>query len=160
LFCLREPSEEDVRRFISQQQHSVFSYSEVGTSATDVPSRYNADRNRVFLGRGEGTWRRATEAIREWQMFNMPWVRLYSPTTPIEVGATVAVLVQHFGFYSLNAARIVYVVDEDGPICRYGFAYGTLDILCPGGFREVSRKHRKPRWLPRRAGSERAFRCN
>ena len=126
MFCLREPSEEDVRRFISQQQHSVFSYSEVGASATDVPSRYNADRNRVFLGRGEGTWRRATEAIREWQMFNMPWVRLYSPTTPIEVGATVAVLVQHFGFYSLNAARIVYVVDEDGPICRYGFAYGTL----------------------------------
>jgi uncharacterized protein (UPF0548 family) len=59
-------------------------------------------------------------------MFNMSWVRLYSPTTPIEVGATVAVLVRHFGFYSLNAARIVYVVDEDGPICRYGFAYGTL----------------------------------
>ncbi len=91
-----------------------------------MPSRYNVDHNRVFLGRGEGTWRRATEAIREWQMFNMPWVRLYSPTTPIEVGATVAVLVQHFGFYSLNAARIVYVVDEVGPICRYGFAYGTL----------------------------------
>ena len=126
MFCLREPSEEDVRRFISRQQHSVFSYSEVGASENDVPSRYNVDHNRVFLGRGEGTWRRATEAIREWQMFNMSWVRLYSPTTPIEVGATVAVLVRHFGFYSLNAARIVYVVDEDGPICRYGFAYGTL----------------------------------
>lgn len=126
MFCLREPSEEDVRRFISQQQHSVFSYSEVGASETNVPSRYNVDHNRVFLGRGEGTWRRAAEAIREWQMFNMPWVRLYSRTTPIEVGATVAVLVQHFGFYSLNAARIVYVVDRDGPICRYGFAYGTL----------------------------------
>jgi uncharacterized protein (UPF0548 family) len=91
-----------------------------------VPSGYNVDHNRVFLGRGEGTWRRATEAIREWQMFNMPWVRVYSPTTPIAAGATVAVLVQHFGFCSLNAARIVYVVDEDGPICRYGFAYGTL----------------------------------
>lgn len=126
MFCLREPSEEDVRKFISQQQHSVFSYSEVGASATDVPSRYNVDHNRVFLGRGESTWGRATEAIREWQMFNMPWVRLYSPTTPIEVGATVAVLVRHYGFYSLNAARIVYVVDEGGPICRYGFAYGTL----------------------------------
>ena len=126
MFCLREPSEDDVRRFISQQQRSVFSYSEVGASATKVPNRYNIDRNRVLLGRGEGTWRRATEAIREWQMFNMPWVCLCWPTTPIEVGATVAVLVQHFGFYSLNAARIVYVVDEDGPICRYGFAYGTL----------------------------------
>lgn len=126
LFCLREPSEKGVRRFISQQQHSVFSYSEVGASATEVPNRYNVDRNRILLGRGEGTWRRATEAIREWQMFNMPWVHLCWPTTPIEVGATVAVLVRHCGFYSLNAARIVYVVDEDGPIRRYGFAYGTL----------------------------------
>jgi uncharacterized protein (UPF0548 family) len=126
LFCLREPTEEDVRRFISQQQHSVFSYPEVGATETDVPSRYNIDHNRVFLGRGKVTWRRATETIRGWQMFNMPWVRLYSPTTPVEVGATVAVLVQHFGFYSLNAARIVYVVDEEGPVSRYGFAYGTL----------------------------------
>jgi uncharacterized protein DUF1990 len=116
LFCLKEPSEEDLRGFISRQQHSVFSYSEVGASETDVPSGYNVDRNRVFLGTGEGTWHQAIEAIREWQMFNIPWVRLYSPTTPIEAGATVAVLVRHFGFYSLNAARIVYVVDEDGPI--------------------------------------------
>ncbi len=38
----------------------------------------------------------------------------------------VAISVEHFGFHSLNAARIVYVVDDDGPICRYGFAYGTL----------------------------------
>jgi uncharacterized protein (UPF0548 family) len=59
-------------------------------------------------------------------MFNMPWVRLHWPTTPIQVGANVAVVVHHFGFYSLNAARIVYVVNDDGPIARYGFAYGTL----------------------------------
>jgi len=67
------------------------------------------------------------EAIRAWQMFNLPWVRLYWPTTPIRVGETVAVLVRHFGFYSLNATRIVYVVDEERPQARsYGFAYGTL----------------------------------
>ena len=128
MFCLREPLEEDIRRFISQQQYSVFSYSEGGASATEVPGRYNVDRNRILLGRGEGTWRRATEAIRQWQMFNMPWVRLCWPTTPIAVGTTVAVLLQHYGFYSLNAVRIVYVVDdEDGPVRRYGFAYGTLE---------------------------------
>jgi uncharacterized protein (UPF0548 family) len=34
--------------------------------------------------------------------------------------------VRHFGFYSLNACRIVYVVDEKGPLTRFGFAYGTL----------------------------------
>jgi uncharacterized protein (UPF0548 family) len=126
LFRLRKPSEEDVRAFISQQQHSGFSYPEVGASANDIPNRYNVDRNRALLGTGEATWRRAREAIRGWQMFNMPRVRLCWPTTPIEVGATVAISVEHFGFHSLNAARIVYVVDDDGPVCRYGFAYGTL----------------------------------
>lgn len=126
LFHLRKPSEEDIRAFISQQQRSAFSYPEVGTSANDLPNRYNVDRNRILLGKDEGTWHRATEAIRGWKMFDMPWLRLYWPTTPIEVGATVAILVQHFGFYSLNAARIVYVVNDDGPTSRFGFAYGTL----------------------------------
>ena len=64
-------------------------------------------------------------------MFNIPWLRLYWPDTPIQVGAVVAVSVRHFGFFSLNACRIVYVVDEDGavmnePVSRFGFAYGTL----------------------------------
>jgi uncharacterized protein (UPF0548 family) len=127
VFCLRAPSEEEVRQFLAQQQHSSFSYPEVGASAGNVPSSYNVDRNRILLGEGEATWHRAIEAIRTWQMFNMPWIRLFWPTTPIRVGEIVAVLVRHFGFYSLNAARIVYVVNEDGPPVRsYGFAYGTL----------------------------------
>ena len=126
MFCLRAPSEGDVREFISQQERSVFSYPEVGASASDVPNRYNVDSNRVLLGRGEPTWHRAVDAIRGWQMFNITWLRLYWPTTPIQVGANVAVLVHHFGFYSLNPCRIVYVVNEDGPTARYGFAYGTL----------------------------------
>ena len=56
-------------------------------------------------------------------MFDFPWVELCWPDTPIEVGNVVAILVKHFGFYSLNAARIVYVIDEPN---RFGFAYGTL----------------------------------
>ena len=126
MFRLRKPSEQDVREFISHQQRAAFSYPEVGASANDLPNRYNIDNNRILLGGGESTWHRAIEAVRGWQMFNMPWLHVYWPTTPIEVGATVAILVQHFGFYSLNAARIVYVVNDDGPISRYGFAYGTL----------------------------------
>jgi uncharacterized protein (UPF0548 family) len=33
---------------------------------------------------------------------------------------------KHFGFWSLNFCRIVYVIEEDGPVRRFGFAYGTL----------------------------------
>jgi uncharacterized protein (UPF0548 family) len=125
-FRLAAPTEDEIRRFISKQKGSGFSYPEIGASATTAPRGYNVDHNRIQLGRGEATWQRAVEGIRAWKMFSMPWVNLHWPSARIVVGTDVAVSVRHFGFYSLNACRIVYVVDEEGPLRRFGFAYGTL----------------------------------
>jgi hypothetical protein len=36
------------------------------------------------------------------------------------------VIARLLGLWWLNACRIVYVVDEAGPVQRFGFAYGTL----------------------------------
>jgi uncharacterized protein (UPF0548 family) len=131
LFRLTAPSDDEVRRFIANQEHAELSYSEVGASGGTVPAGYNVDRNRIELGSGERVWQRAVAAVRAWRMFSIPWLRLYWPDTPIQVGAVVALSVRHFGFFSLNACRIIYVVDEDGaptntPVSRLGFAYGTL----------------------------------
>ncbi len=131
MFRLTQPPDDEVRRFIAKQEHAELTYPEVGASADSVPGGYTVDRNRIELGLGERVWERAVAAVRAWQMFNIPWLRLYWPDTPIQVGAVVAVSVRHFGFYSLNACRIVYVVDEDcavtnPPVSRFGFAYGTL----------------------------------
>jgi uncharacterized protein (UPF0548 family) len=39
----------------------------------------------------------------------------------------VGVLGLHFGLWSLNACRIVYVIEEEASLLkRYGFAFGTL----------------------------------
>jgi uncharacterized protein (UPF0548 family) len=59
-------------------------------------------------------------------MFDLGWCRVYPPDAAVEEGTTVAVVIKHFGFWSLNACRIVYVLEEQGDIQRYGFAYGTL----------------------------------
>ncbi|HLA09180.1 MAG TPA: DUF1990 domain-containing protein [Pyrinomonadaceae bacterium] len=37
-----------------------------------------------------------------------------------------AVKAHTLGIWTLNAARIVYVVNETGDVNRFGFAYGTL----------------------------------
>ena len=126
MFSLTAPREDEVRRFISKQKDSSFSYPDVGASATAVPAGYNLDHNRVQLGRGENTWQRALGAIRAWRMFSMPWMNLHWQSAPIVVGTDIAVSLHHFGFYSLNACRIVYLVDEEGAVKRFGFAYGTL----------------------------------
>jgi uncharacterized protein (UPF0548 family) len=59
-------------------------------------------------------------------MFDTGWIDLCWPDAPIRVGSTVAVVARHYGFWSLNASRVVYVVDDRGAQPRFGFAYGTL----------------------------------
>lgn len=91
-----------------------------------APSGYKADHNRIELGKGAAIFARAIEAVRNWKMFDLGWVKLFRSNAPIEVGTTVCVRVHHFGFWSLNACRIVYVINENEAIERFGFAYGTL----------------------------------
>ena len=127
-FMLHEPSGDEVRRFLSSQKDLPFSYEEVGATREGfAPQGYVTDRYRVRLGEGPGTYEGAKEALRAWKQFDLDWVRLLPQWTPVEVGATVGVLARHLGFWSLNPARIVYLVEEasDG-VERSGFGYGTL----------------------------------
>jgi uncharacterized protein (UPF0548 family) len=126
MFCFTEPSSEVIREVLSAQKSSRFSYKHVGASRTEAPSGYVLDHNRIQLGEGPIAFDRAKNAIRQWKMFDISWLQLFSPDTPIVEGATVAIAVSHLGFWSLNAARIVYTVEEHGAVERYGFAYGTL----------------------------------
>lgn len=127
MFLLREPSDDAVRRFLSSQKDLPFSYGEVGASRKDAPPRgYAVDRYRVKLGKGSEAYRRAKEALGAWRQFDLGWVCLLPPDTPIQVGATVGVLARHYGFWSLNSARIVYLIEVSGEVERFGFGYGTL----------------------------------
>lgn len=135
MFLLTRPDSGMIDRFISMAGGSAFSYHEVeATRSSVVPPGLNADHNRVKLGTGPAAFAAATDAVRRWKMFEFDWVRLFSTDTPIETGRTVAILVRHFGFYSLNAARIVYTIDEQiDALKRFGFAYGTLDDHAEAG---------------------------
>lgn len=126
MFLLTKPSEDRIKRFIDSQRDLPFSYPEVGATLSSPPAHYTLDHNRIDIGRGAEVFNRAIGAIRRWKMFDMPWIRLCWPDSEIEVGTTVAVLAQHLGFFSLNACRIVLVIDTDDAIKRFGFAYGTL----------------------------------
>src|SRR3984893_9445101 len=126
MFCSSKPNRSSILAFISAQLNQQFSYPEVGYSRQSAPTGYSVDHNRIKLGQGADTFERAKRAVRQWKMFDFPWIHLCWPETPIEPGATVAVLVSHLGFWSMNACRIVYVIEEEDPFEQYGFAYGTL----------------------------------
>src|SRR5689334_2355778 len=133
MFTLTEPTESDIAKFVSAQSKLPFSYSEVGAALADrtvTPRGYNVDHNRVQLGRGAEVYERAVAALKQWRQFDLGWVSIVPRRVKIEKDATVAVKAWACGMWSLNACRVVYVVDEAAaaahPIIRFGFAYGTL----------------------------------
>jgi uncharacterized protein (UPF0548 family) len=123
MFKISEPTERDVEEFIAGRRSLPFTYPEVGATNTTPPAGYNLDHNRMRLGEGEATYQRAVEALRNWQQFDLGWVTIVPRGVVIETGAIVAVKARAFGTWSLNACRVVYVIDEPR---RFGFAYGTL----------------------------------
>jgi uncharacterized protein (UPF0548 family) len=126
MFLLTEPSAQVVSEFIARQRDSTFSYVEAGATREIPPPGYTIDHNRIQLGNGEQDYQRAVGALCEWRQFDLGWVTIVPSGVALEVGATVAVKARAFGSWSLSAARVVYLIDEDGPVTRFGFAYGTL----------------------------------
>jgi uncharacterized protein (UPF0548 family) len=123
MFSLRKPDAGHIRAFLQQRSSSALSYPEVGATAGDLPAGYNTDHLRVRLGEGEQVFAAGKVALLRWEEFRTGWTELYWPDTPLQQGQVVAVLARVFGVWTLNACRIVYVVDESN---RSGFAYGTL----------------------------------
>ena len=126
MFFSSRPNRTSIEAFIAAQQNQKFSYAEVGCTRQQAPNGYTADHNRINLGQGSDTFERAKSAVHQWKMFDMPWIDLCWSDTPIEPGATVAVVIPHLGFWSINACRIVYLIEEHGSLEKCGFAYGTL----------------------------------
>ncbi|HEY6806281.1 MAG TPA: DUF1990 domain-containing protein [Pyrinomonadaceae bacterium] len=123
MFFFSEPTAAQIAEFITSQQDQPFTYSAVGATNTTPPKDFTVDHNHIELGKGVEIFNRAVAALKQWRQFDLGWVSLVPEGVPIEVGTTVAVKARAFGSCSLNATRIVYVIDEPR---RFGFAYGTL----------------------------------
>lgn len=126
MWFLTYPSRERIATFLAQQAMLPFSYSHVGASAGEAPAGYVLDHNRVQLGAGRPVFDAACNALRQWRQFPAPWTRIVPVDMPISAGNVVAIVARVYGIWWLNAARIVYVIDEHDPPRRFGFAYGTL----------------------------------
>lgn len=126
MISIRKPTAEVIGRLSADQAGRDFTYAGVSGTATEPPAGYVVDRTRALLGTGEAVFEAAKGALRRWEQFRFDWLEMATPETPIRTGEIATVLAHLGGLWSLNFCRIVYVVDETEPVCRFGFAYGTL----------------------------------
>lgn len=131
MFLLTKPNETRVSEFRRRASQTDFSYPYIGQTRQGFRKsakhretlKYDIDHNCIPIGTGIDAFESAKAAFRQWKMFDLNWVTLHSTDTPISEGEIVVIEIRHFGFFSLNAAKIVYTIDEWD---RFGFAYGTL----------------------------------
>jgi uncharacterized protein (UPF0548 family) len=123
MLSLRKPSDERLREFLAAQSNRDFTYSAVGATAVNPPPGSIVDHTRIKLGEGAKVFSAARAALERWEQFRLGWVEAWPPDASIQAGQVVVVIAQLWGLWSLNACRIVYVVNEEK---RFGFAYGTL----------------------------------
>ncbi len=126
MLFLRRPKQETIRAFLAAQARLDLTYAAVGATATTPPAGYAVDHTRIKLGEGEQVFLAAQKALERWQQFRLGWLRASPEDTAIKEGQVVAILARSLGLWWLNACRIVAVVNDVGPVRRFGFAYGTL----------------------------------
>lgn len=123
MFLFRQPTDVVIHAFLRAQARLDFTYAETGATSVTAPANYVVDHIRIRLGKGEAVLHRAKIGLKGWKQFDLGWLKAFPADTPIRSGEVVAVVARTFGLWSVNAARIVDVVDEPR---RFGFAYGTL----------------------------------
>ena len=124
MFFARRPSSQAIERILVDSRLLPLSYGEFGI-VNERPQGKRFDEQCAVIGHGSGDFERARGALLSWKHFDIGWVETFPPRAQVEVGTVVAVLIRHFGFWSLNGARIVYLVGGNDDR-RFGFAYGTL----------------------------------
>jgi uncharacterized protein (UPF0548 family) len=100
-----------------------FTYSEVGATVGEMPTRYHRLSRHVIVGLGAQVFADAAAAVAGWQVHLRAGLTV-SASAPTAKPGTVAILGIGIGPLRLGApCRVVYAVDQPR---RQGFAYGTL----------------------------------
>ncbi|MEO5367609.1 MAG: DUF1990 domain-containing protein [Magnetococcus sp. WYHC-3] len=131
LFSPLRPTPRQLQRMLAQQADQPLSYPESAASHPHrhphlgtLPPHYALRRYGQRIGQGDEDLARARAAMSAWIPFDLPWVALWPPS-PAWVPGTVFLVLGHIlGVWSVNACRVLYLLDD--PTHGFGLGYGTL----------------------------------
>ncbi len=123
---LRRPTAATIQAFLRAQAERDLTYAAVGATMATPPPGYVVDHTRIKLGQGEKVFRAARKALERWRHLDLCWLQAHPEDMRIEEGRVIAIVARSTGLWWVNACRVVAVVDDCGPLWRFGYAYGTL----------------------------------
>jgi len=125
MFLATRPTKQAIDRFLIESASMPLSYDPIGIARGENDG-FNVDELALVIGRGEDDFHRAKTALAAWKHFDLGWLIAIPSAISLAPGTVVAVVIRHFGFWSMNGCRVVYGLGERQSGARFGFAYGTL----------------------------------
>jgi len=130
VLSLFEPDAARIQRELAARRTMDFSYPDVGATRTTAPAGWRINHMRRLVGRGRALLDALVEPLFSWKLLAVDGLRPFPDKERLEPGTSVAILSRHFGMWSLDFCRVIYVLEDapeqDGKIKRTGFGYGTL----------------------------------
>ena len=130
MLFLHRPSDQQIRSLRDARKDSPFSYPDVGATRNHPPPGWRVNHMRRLMGTGRVLHNKIVQALFSWDLLAVGNLELFSAAPQVVPQAAVAILSRHFGIWSVDFCRVIYVLREEpeqsGKILRTGFAYGTL----------------------------------
>ena len=124
VFFLSRPTAAQIESVLKVERTAAPSYSLSGTTR---------DYHCVRLGSGDEVFQAAKRTLKNWKMMDLGWLCV------VVSGRDAAIVVRHYGFWSVNVARVLRV-EETGT--QYSMTYATLPEHAEAGEENFTVSHR------------------
>jgi uncharacterized protein (UPF0548 family) len=126
-----KPSVFRIKKVLEEALTSEYTYSEVGFTECDntIPKGYSKNHYLKFLGVGKDIFNIGKSAVSKGKMYQLKSLELHicNEVVELEQGTVMAVVARHFGIWSINPIRVVYIVDRTyNDYAVFSLAVGTL----------------------------------
>jgi uncharacterized protein (UPF0548 family) len=129
LFLIR-PNEEFIESLLAERAALAYSYTHVGATRGTPPAGWRINHMRLQVGTGQAKFDAVVNALFSWKLLAIDGLEVFPSTPILQPRTDVAILSRHFGIWSLDFCRVIYVLrdepERDGKVLRTGFGYGTL----------------------------------
>jgi uncharacterized protein (UPF0548 family) len=130
MLFLRRPTDQQIHALLAARESVPFSYCDVGATRTSPPSGWRINHMRQLIGIGKVARDRAIVALFSWRLLAIDGLEVFPSATRLQPHTNVAIRSRHFGIWSVDFCRVIYVLQDerenDGALLRTGFGYGTL----------------------------------
>jgi len=110
MFFLRRPTEQQIRSLLAERESAPFSYPSVGATRAAPPPGWRINHLRALAGKGSSAYEATATALFSWQLLAIQGLKVFPSTPVLQPHTNVAILSRHFGIWSVDFCRVVYVL--------------------------------------------------